>query len=93
MRPSSIPPTFITTTIKSPKNKVLKCIWLMRDVDICLLRPATLPQVIAEVTDIGLLRPATISLVILEYIIVVMLSDMDLCHNIPATFSIKIREQ
>ena len=45
------------------KKKVFKCLRVSKDVDIGLLRLATVSQVIVEVlkvVDIGLKRPATI---------------------------------
>ena len=93
MRPATITPTFVTMMMKLPKKKVLKCLWLMKYLDIGLLRPATLPQVITEVVYIGILIPATLPLVILEDMIVVMLLEMDLGNKRPATVPIKIGEQ
>ena len=46
------------------KKKVLKCLWERKVVDIGILRPAIITQVITkvvEVVDIGLLRPSTIT--------------------------------
>ena len=65
-------------------------IWVMKDVDIFLLRSSTLLQVITEVVYIGILRQATITLVISEDIIVVMLVYMYLGHKIPYTHTIVI---
>ena len=51
------------------KKKVLKCLWESRVVDIYLLRPEDIPQVLAnimKVMDIGLSRPAKITRVIAE---------------------------
>ena len=49
--------------VKVLKKKVLKCLWMMKDVDTGLLRLATLPQVIDDVmkvVDIGILIPSTL---------------------------------
>ena len=56
--------------------------------DIGLLRPATIPQVITEVVDIGILIPATITQVITED----MLVEVDLGHNRPDTLLLEIGE-
>ena len=74
MRPAIIPPTFVTTIVKLLKNKVLKFLSLMKDMDIGLLMPATLYQVISEDTivlmfsymDIGHKRSAILPLKIVE---------------------------
>ena len=52
--PSILPPTVITTEIKFLNKKVLKCLWVSKFVNIGILRPATLPQVIFEVVDVGI---------------------------------------
>ena len=62
--------------MKLPKKKVLKCLWVMKYVDIVLLRPATIPEVIVEIVDIGILIPDNLPLIMSEDIIVVMLVDM-----------------
>ena len=79
MIPAILPPTAIMK-MGFPKNKFLKCIWVMEEVDIGLLRPDTITQLIAEVMIIGLLSPANLPLVILEDIIVVMLVEVDIGH-------------
>ena len=89
MRPSIITPTVITT-MKCLNKKVLKCLWTMKEVDIGILRPATINQVISEVTGIGILRPTTLTLLIAEDIIVVMLVEVDLGQKIPATLTLEI---
>ena len=76
-------------TMTDPKNKFLKCLWVMKGVDIGLLIPSTLPQVIAEVVYIDLLRPATLPPIIVEDITVVMLVEVDICNKIPSTLPIK----
>ena len=73
------PVTLLTTVVMKMefiKKKVLKCRLVAKDVGICLLIPATIPLVIAEVADIGLLIPATIPLVIVEVILSVMLVEV-----------------
>ena len=65
----------------------------MKYLHVDLIISVTLPQVIAEVVDIGILRPATLPLVILEYIIVVMLLEMDLDHKRLDTLTLNTREQ
>ena len=58
-------------TKKVLKKKVLNCLWARKIVDICILRPATLPQVITDVVkvvDIGILIPAIISQAIAEVV-------------------------
>ena len=64
VRPAIIPPTVVMTAMKLLKKKVLKCLWVRKDVNIGLLRPANVPQVIAEVVGIGILRPYTFTLAI-----------------------------
>ena len=62
------------------------CIRVRKEVDIFLMRPATIPQVTAEVVVIGLLIPATITLVIADN----MLVEVDICHKKPATLPLTI---
>ena len=53
------------------KKKVLKFLWARRVVDIYILRPEAIPQVLAnimKVMDIGLLRPSKITRVIAEVV-------------------------
>ena len=53
------------------KKKVFKCLQVSKDVEIGLLRLATLPQVIVDVVkvvDIGLLRPSTLPRLITEVV-------------------------
>ena len=57
-------PINVVTTMEFTKKKVLEYLQGMKDVDIGLLRPPTLPLVIAEVVEIGILRLATIPPVI-----------------------------
>ena len=71
------------------KKKVLKFLRAMKDVGIGLLRPATIPQVTAEVVGIGLLIPDAHHLVITDDIIVVMLIEVDPGHKILATLTIE----
>ena len=71
------------------KKKVLKFLRAMKDVGIGLLRPATIPQVTAEVVGIGLLIPDAHPLVITDDIIVVMLIEVDPGHKILATLTIE----
>ena len=92
MIPAIIPPT-ILTMMKFPKKKILKCLWAMKDVDIGILIPATLHQIITEVVDIGLFRPSTITLLIVEDIIIVMLVEVDIFHKRPETTPLEIGEQ
>ena len=82
--------TSITTMMKFSKKKVLKCLWVMREVGIGLLRPATLTFVIAEVMYIGLLIPATLPLVIVKDIMLVMLVEVDLGYERPDTLPLEI---
>ena len=86
-----IPTTAVTMMMKFTKKKFLKCLWVMKDVDIVLLVTANLPQLIMEVADIGLLIPSTLPLSIVEDIILLMLLEVDLGHNRPATITIAIR--
>ena len=72
--------------MKFPNKKFLKCIQLIKEVDIGILRPATLPQVTVEVVHIGPLRPANLPQVIMEDILV----EADLGHKIPATLPLTI---
>ena len=67
-RPAILPPADVTTNIKVLKKNVLKCLRVSKFMDIVLLIPATIPQVIGEVLKLmvgGLLRPFTLSQVIL----------------------------
>ena len=89
MIPEIIPLTVVTTTMKFPKKKVLKCIQGRKDVKTGLLRPATLPQVTMGVSEIGLLRPSIIPLVITEDLLV----EADVGHKIPDTISLESGEQ
>ena len=57
--------------------------------DIGLLIPATIPQVIAEVVDTGMLRPSTIPLVIVDNILV----EVSRGNKRPATLPLSIREK
>ena len=63
MIPYIILPT-VVTTMPFLKKKVLKCIWVMKYMDIGLLRPDTIPLVITEVMGIGLLILINIELLI-----------------------------
>ena len=92
MIPAIIPPT-VVTTMPLLKKKVLKCLWVMKYVDIGLLRPDTLPLVITEVMGIGLLIPATLPILIAEDIMAVMLIYVDLCHSITYNIPCEIMEQ
>ena len=87
MRPVILPPT-VATTMEFWKNKVLKCLWLMKDVEMTLLRPSTLPLVITDFVDIGLLIPATLNLITAVDIIVVMSVEVDLGHKRPVTITL-----
>ena len=58
-------------------------------VDINLLRPATLTQLIAEVMDIGQVLPATLTLIIAEDLLIYV----DIFHNRSSPLPISIREQ
>ena len=58
-------------------------------VDISLLRPATLTQLIAEVMDIGQVLPATLTLIIAEDVLIYV----DIFHNRSSPLTISIREQ
>ena len=50
MIPDILPPT-VLTTMEFMMIKVLTCLWVMEDVDIGILRPATLSLGITEVID------------------------------------------
>ena len=75
--------------MKFPKKKVFNFLWMRKYVDIGLLRPATLPQVISEVMDISLLRPSTLPLIIAEDVLV----EVDLRHKRQANLPLTIGEQ
>ena len=62
----------------------------MKDVGICLFRPATLAHVISEIIDIGFLIPSTLPQVFAENIIVGMLVEVHLGYKItdPLPFEI-----
>ena len=80
-------------TNEFPKNTALKYLRVMKNVDIGLLRPSTIPILIAEVADIDLLRPVTLPLVIAEDIMVVMLVELVQSHKIPYKIPFAIREK
>ena len=63
MIPDIILPT-VVTTMPFLKKKVLKCLWVMKYMDIGLLRPDTIPLVITEVMGIGILILINIELLI-----------------------------
>ena len=73
----------------------------MEDVEIYLLRPATLPFAIAEFIIVvkmlemylGRKGPATIYLSIVEFIILVLVVEVELGLKIPATLPLAIVEQ
>ena len=54
MIPSILPPT-VATTVKFLKKRYLKCIQVMKDVYIFLLRPVTVTLVIVEVVVVVML--------------------------------------
>ena len=58
-----LPPAIITMAENLLKNKLLKCLRVMKVLDIGILIPATIPQVIVEfvkVVDICLKMPDTL---------------------------------
>ena len=75
-RPAIIPPT-IVTTMEFLMMELLKCLWVMENVDRGLLRSATLPLAIADFitvvmmveVNLDLNRPATLPITIVEFII------------------------
>ena len=74
VRPAIIPHTIVATTLKVMRKKVLKCLQESKFVDIDLLKPAALPQLIAEIVkllDIGILIPDTLTQVIVKFMDVV----------------------
>ena len=70
-------------------KKVLKCLRVRKVLAIGLLRPATLPLVIVEVTGIDLLRPATIPLVMTDD----TLLDVYIGNKRPSTLTLEIKEK
>ena len=72
--------------MQSLKNKVLNCLWVTKDVDIGLLRSATIHVVILEViivvilveVNLGHKRPATIPLTIV-YQYIVLKGEVYIC--------------
>ena len=78
-------------------KKVLKCLWVMDDVDLGLLIPATLPFAILEViivvmvVEVGLghKRPATLPLEIMTFTFLVLMVDVELSLKRPANFPLK----
>ena len=76
--------------IKFTKKKVLEYLRVIKNVDIGILIPATLSQVIMNVLYIGILRPSTLPIVITKDVMVVMLVEVDICQKIPATLSLSI---
>ena len=92
MRPAILPPTIVTKMVFL-MMKVFKCLWVMEDVEIGLLRKSTLPLSIVEFiivvtmveVNIGLKRPDTIYLAILEFIILVLMLEVELGLKITAT--------
>ena len=79
-------------------QKVLKCIRVMENVDIILLRPDNLSPEIAEFiivvtmveVDIGLKITATLSIVVAEFIILVLMLEEELCVKRLATLTFAI---
>ena len=72
--PSIILPAVITATEKFMKKKILKCLLVSKLIDIGLLIPSNLTQVIMDVmkvVDIGLLRKSTLPQVIEKVVDVV----------------------
>ena len=68
------------------KKKFLKCLRVRKVVDIGLLRPSTLTEVIVEVMDVGLFIIDTLPLIIAEDVLV----DVDLGHKRPDTITPEI---
>ena len=97
----SIPPPTVVTTMEFLMKKLLKCLCVMEDVEIGLLRPATLPLTIAEViilvkmieVDLGHKRPSAISLAIVEFIILMLMVEGELGLKRPAILPLAIVEQ
>ena len=80
------------TNMKFLKKKVLKCLWVMKDADIGLLRPATIPQLTAEVVDIDILILSYLPFVSADDIILVTVVEVDIGHKRPANLYLSIRE-
>ena len=53
VRPAILIPAAITMTTKVLEKKVLKCLWVRKVVDLGLLIPDILSQVIEEVVEVG----------------------------------------
>ena len=69
--PVILPLSVVMTKIKFPNKKALKCLWVSKVIDIGLLIPDTLPQIILEVMkalDIYLLIQSNITQVITEVV-------------------------
>ena len=94
----AILPSTILTAMVFQMMKVLKCIRVMSDVYIGLLRPATIHLTIEEFiivvtmieVDLGLKSPATLPISILEFIILVTMLEVDIGLKIPAILHLKI---
>ena len=103
-RPYIIPPIVVTAMLFKIM-KYLKCVQVLEYVDICILRPLTIPIAIADFiivvtmleVNIGLKRPATLPLSTLEFIIVgikvLTMVEMDIGLKIPATTPLVIMYQ
>ena len=81
--------------------KVLKCLWVMEDVDIGLLGPATVYLVNAEFIIVVMMvevylrinRTATLSIELVEFIVLLLTIEVKLGLNRPANIPPKIMEQ
>ena len=98
--PSILPPTIVTTLVFLTM-KVLKCLWMIKYVDLGLLRPSTLPLEITDFiivvtmveVDLGLKILATLSLEIVEFITLVLMVEVELGLKRQATILLEIMEQ
>ena len=87
MRPAILPPVILMTVMKVLKNKLWKCLWVSKVVEIGILRPSTLSQLIlyfVKVVDIGLKIPDTIHQLIAEVV--------DVCHFLISNLPLLIAE-
>ena len=97
----AITPSTLTTMMLFQMTKVLKCVRVMEDLDIGLLRSSTLPlKVVAFIivvtmveVDLGMKRPATLPLAIVEFIILRKMVEVDLGLKRLSTLPLKIVEQ
>ena len=86
----AISPTTIIMLMVFMIMEVLECMWVTEEMDLVLMKPATIPLktmelivkaigvVMTEEVDLGLKRPATLTLSMVEEVLMVM-GEVDIC--------------